>query len=203
VLGQLGVQIASILAVLGAAGLAIGLALQGTLSNIAAGLMLLWLRPFRQGDFIDASGISGTVTEVGLFASTLRQANGVYHFVPNSDLWNTPIQNFSRNETRRLDITVGIDYSDNIATAREVLLKLAESDERIQKDPVPVVMVTELGDSSVNINLRCWSKTSDYWQTLWDLTEKAKVDIEAAGLSIPFPQRTVHQLQARCNSQSA
>jgi len=195
-LGQLGVQIASVLAVLGAAGLAIGLALQGTLSNIAAGLMLLWLRPFRAGEYIDADGIAGTVVEVGLFASTLRTAEGIYRFAPNSDLWNKPILNYTRNPTRRLEFVVGIDYRDDIAKARDVLLTLARSDTRILSEPEPLVVISQLGDSSVNLTLRCWVPTPEYWETLWSLTEKGKAAIEAAGLSIPFPQRVVRHVGA-------
>lgn len=148
-LGQLGVQIASVLAVLGAAGLAIGLALQGTLSNIAAGLMLLWLRPFRAGEYIDADGIAGTVVEVGLFASTLRTAEGIYRFAPNSDLWNKPILNYTRNPTRRLEFVVGIDYRDDIAKARDVLLTLARSDTRILSEPEPLVVISQIGRAHV------------------------------------------------------
>lgn len=196
-LGQLGVQIASVLAVLGAAGLAIGLALQGTLSNIAAGLMLLWLRPFRSGEYIDAEGIAGTVVEVGLFATTLRTADGVYRFAPNSDLWNKPILNYSRNPSRRLDLTIGIDYDDDVGKAREILLGLAAADARVMPDPAPQVMVAQLADSSVNVTLRIWVATSDFWQVTWDMTEEAKRAIESAGLSIPFPQRVVRQQSAK------
>ncbi len=193
VLGQMGMQIASALAVLGAAGLAIGLALQGTLSNIAAGLMLLWLRPFRTGEYIDAEGIAGSVTEVGLFATTLRTGEGIYHFVPNSALWNKPILNFARNTTRRMDIAIGIDYGDDIQTARKALLGLAAADERVLADPAPQVIVSALADSSVNLTLRCWAPTDVFWAAQWDLTEGAKRVIEQAGLSIPFPQSVVHQ----------
>lgn len=196
-LGQLGVQIASVLAVIGAAGLAIGLALQGTLSNIAAGLMLLWLRPFRAGEYIDAEGIAGTVVEVGLFATTLRTADGIYRFAPNSDLWNKPILNYSRNPTRRLDLTIGIDYDDDVAKARELLLGLAAADARVMPDPAPQVMIAQLADSSVNLTLRIWVATSDFWAVTWDMTEQAKHAIEASGLSIPFPQRVVRQQSAK------
>lgn len=202
VLGQLGVQIASMLALLGAAGLAIGLALQGTLSNIAAGLMLLWLRPFRAGDYIDASGIAGTVVEVGLFASTLRTADGVYHFSPNSDLWNKPILNYSRNPTRRVQVQISIDYEDDIATARSVLLDLAASDSRVLDDPKPVVMVEALADSGVNLTLRCWSSTADFWPVSWDLRERAKTAIEGAGLSIPYPQQVIRHVGDPASAQA-
>ena len=202
VLGQLGVQIASMLALLGAAGLAIGLALQGTLSNIAAGLMLLWLRPFRAGDYIDASGIAGTVVEVGLFASTLRTADGVYHFSPNSDLWNKPILNYSRNPTRRIEVEISIDYGDDISVARKVLLDLASEDSRILASPEPVVRVEALADSSVNMMLRCWSSTADFWPVSWDLKERAKAAIEEAGLSIPYPQQVIRHVSEPSRSQA-
>ena len=194
VLAQFGVQTASIIAVLGAAGLAIGLALQGTLQNIAAGIMLLFLRPFKVGDFISAAGSSGTVTELGLFSTEFRTADGICIFVPNAAVWGGSITNFSRNETRRIDIEVGISYGDDIAKAREDLSGLMMADDRVLKDPAPETMVLALGDSSVNINMRCWCKGADYWGALFDLRQAAKIEIEAAGCSIPFPQRDVHMI---------
>jgi small conductance mechanosensitive channel len=192
VLAQFGVQTASIIAVLGAAGLAIGLALQGTLQNIAAGFMLLFLRPFNVGDYIDAGGVAGTAEEIGLFVTTLMTPDGVFITVPNSQIWNSSIKNFSRNPTRRIDLTVGIGYDDDIGKGQEVLMGLATNDSRVLKDPAPQVLVTSLGDSSVNLNLRIWTAGSDYWPTLFDLTKAAKLEIEAAGLSIPYPQRDLH-----------
>ncbi len=192
VLAQFGVQTASIIAVLGAAGLAIGLSMQGTLQNIAAGVMLLFLRPFRVNDYIDAEGIAGTVDEVGLFTTRMHTFDGVYQEVPNSQLWNRTIQNFSRLPTRRLDIVVGIDYGDDIDTAQTVLLDMLRDDDRVLDDPEPQVLVKELGDSSVNLNLRCWTKAENYWALLFDTTKTAKQRLDAAGISIPFPQRDVH-----------
>ncbi len=192
VLGQFGVETTSIIAVLGAAGLAIGLALQGTLSNVAAGVMLLVLRPFKAGDFIDAGGLAGTVVEIGLFTSELRTGDGVYIMAPNSQIWNSTITNFSRNPTRRVDILIGIGYGDNIDKGQQVLQGLMDADERVLSDPAPATMVMSLGDSSVNINMRCWVKNADYWGVLFDLTKSAKVAVEEAGLSIPFPQQDVH-----------
>lgn len=191
VLGQLGVQIASVLAVLGAAGLAIGLALQGTLSNIAAGLMLLWLRPFRAGDAIETKDTSGAVTEVGLFATTVRMADGSFHFVPNSSLWNTPIRNTTRNPTRRVEVVVGIDYGDDISKARDVLIKLMREDERVQKTPEPQVLVTGLTDKAVNLSLRCWAPSKDHFRVGADLTERAKIALDAAGIYAPYPRHVV------------
>lgn len=191
VLGQLGVQIASVLAVLGAAGLAIGLALQGTLSNIAAGIMLLWLRPFRAGESVETKDAIGTVTEVGLFATTIRAADGAFHFVPNSALWNTPIRNTTRNPTRRVDVTVGIDYGDDIAAARAVLMALMTGDKRVRPVPDPQVVVSSLGDTAVKLTLRCWTASADHGAVSADLTEAAKTALERAGLYAPVPRHVV------------
>jgi small conductance mechanosensitive channel len=192
VLGQFGVETASILAVLGTAGVAIALALQGTLSNVAAGMMLLMLRPFRAGEFVDADGISGTVHEVGLFTTQLATADGVYMSVPNSQLWNRSIKNFSRNPTRRIDLVVGVGYGDNLTKALEVLENEFTADQRLLADPAPQVMVSELGDSAVNITLRGWVNAGDYWAVLFDMTRCTKLRLDAEGISIPFPQRDLH-----------
>jgi len=189
VLAQFGVETTSILAVFGAAGLAIGLALQGTLSNIAAGIMLLVLRPFSVGDFVDAGGISGTVEEIGLFTTQLKTPAGLAISAPNSSLWGSTIINYSRNPQRRIDLVVGVSYTDDIDGAMTEMLSLMESDPRMLKDPLPQVFVTALADSSVNMTLRCWVNTPDYWQTLCDLTRDAKVRLDEKGYSIPFPQR--------------
>jgi small conductance mechanosensitive channel len=192
VLAQFGVQTTSVIAVLGAAGLAIGLALQGTMQNIAAGFMLLFLRPFGIGDYIDAGGVSGTTEEIGLFVTTLKTPDGIYISVPNSQLWGTAITNYSRNPTRRIDLAVGIGYGDDIDRAQEVLLELAKGDERIHAEPAPQVLVKGLGESSVDLGLRCWTSIDDFWPLLFDLTKRAKIDIEGAGLSNPYPQRDLH-----------
>lgn len=191
-LGQLGVQTTSILAVLGAAGLAIGLALQGTLSNIAAGIMLLWLRPFRVGDYVEVSGVAGTAEEINLFHSRLRTWDGIYKFVPNSQLWNTTLTNYSRNRTRLVLIEFGIAYEDDIAEARKVLADHAKAHPDVLNDPPVMVAPLSLGDSSVVLQLRAWSTTARFWDTRWDLTEGGKKALEAAGITIPFPQRVVH-----------
>lgn len=196
VLAQFGVQTASIIAALGAAGLAIGLALQGTLQNIAAGFMLLFLRPFKVGDYIDAEGRTGTVDEIGLFVTQMTTLEGVFVSVPNSQLWGSMIHNYSRLPNRRVDVVVGIAYDDDIESGQAALINLMESDPRILDDPAPQVLVKELADSSVNLNLRCWCETDDYWDVLFDLTKSAKLKIDAAGLTIPFPQRDVHLMQA-------
>ena len=187
-LSQLGVQTTSILAALGAAGLAIGLALQGTLANVAAGVMLLWLRPFRVGDYIDAGGVSGTVKEVRLFASEIHTWDGVYQFVPNSELWNKRVINYSRLPTRLVQVKYGVAYGDDIGKGKSVLLALAKSDERVISDPEPQIFVSMLGDNAVELSLRVWVVRDDYWSTLRDLNEKGKSALESAGLTIPFPQ---------------
>ena len=192
VLAQFGVETASILAVLGTIGLAVGLALQGTLSNIAAGLMLLLLRPFKVGDYIDAEGLAGTVEEVGLFATQFTTYDGVFLSVPNGQIWSRSILNYSRLPTRRLDVTIGIAYDDDVDKAMGVLMDLLLNDDRVHRDPEPQVMVTALADSSVNLNLRCWTAASDYWGLQFDLNKAAKETVEAAGCSIPFPQRDLH-----------
>ncbi|MEX0694052.1 MAG: mechanosensitive ion channel domain-containing protein [Rhodospirillales bacterium] len=192
VLSQFGVETTSIIAVMGAAGLAIGLALQGTLSNVASGVMLLLLRPFKAGDFISAGSLSGTVVEIGLFTSELKTGDGIYIMAPNSQIWNTAITNYARNPTRRVDVVVGIAYDDSIDDAQKALQDLMEGNAMVLKDPAPMTMVMALADSSVNINLRCWVNTGDYWNALWTLNKGAKAAVEGAGCSIPFPQRDVH-----------
>jgi small conductance mechanosensitive channel len=192
VLAQFGVQTTSIIALLGAAGLAVGLALQGTLQNIAAGIMLLFLRPFRVGDYIDAEGLAGTIEEIGLFTTQMRTYDGIYLEVPNGQIWNRPIHNYSRVTSRRLDMVVGIGYQDDIDKALAAMMDLLVEDERVIDDPEPQVMVKELGDSSVNLNLRCWVDSGDYWSLRFDLTKALKQRLDAEGISIPFPQRDVH-----------
>ncbi len=192
VLAQFGVQTASILAVLGTAGLAIGLALQGTLSNIAAGVMLLILQPIKVGEYVDAGGIAGTVDEVGLFSTRMTTFDGVFLQVPNGQIWNSAIKNYSRLPTRRLDVPVGVSYGDDIDRALAALLEHLRNEPRVHAEPAPEVMVLELADSSVNLNLRCWTNAGDYWALRFDLTKAAKELVEAAGCTIPFPQRDVH-----------
>jgi small conductance mechanosensitive channel len=192
VLNQFGVETTSMIAVLGAAGLAIGLALQGTLSNVASGVMLLILRPFKVGDFISAGSLSGTVVEIGLFTSELKTGDGVYIMAPNSQIWNTTITNFSRNSTRRIDIVVGVAYDDDLDVAQKALQSLMDGQALVLKNPASETMIKSLGDSSVNINMRCWVNTADYWDAFWALNKGAKAAVESAGCSIPFPQRDVH-----------
>ncbi|MGH1379003.1 MAG: mechanosensitive ion channel family protein [Alphaproteobacteria bacterium] len=197
VLQQFGVQTASLLAVLGAAGLAIGLALQGTLSNVSAGVMLLILRPFDVGDFISAGGTTGTVKSLGLFATELSTLENVYIFVPNSNLWNTDIQNFSRNDTRRQDIVFGISYNDDINKAFKTIEKAVSKDDRIftDEDQAPQIMVTNLGDSSVDITLRIWSDRGNVAALKVDTMKAVKEALDKDGISIPFPTRTIEMTQ--------
>ena len=192
VLARFGVQTTSIIALLAAGGLAVGLALQGTLQNIAAGIMLLFLRPFRVGDYIDAEGLAGTIEEIGLFTTQMRTYDGIYVEVPNGQIWNRAITNYSRVEARRLDLVVGIGYQDDIDKALAAMMDLLVKDERVNDDPEPQVMVNELGDSSVNLNLRCWIAPGDYWSLRFDLTKAIKQRLDAEGITIPFPQRDVH-----------
>ena len=191
-LAQLGVQTASILAALGAAGLAIGLALQGTLANISAGLMLLWLRPFRAGDYIATSDVAGTVEELNLFHARIRTWDGLYKFVPNSQLWSTTITNYTRNPTRLNLIEFGIAYKNDIGKGRGILVEFAVRHPQVLADPPVQVVPLTLSDSSVVLQLRAWSKSPDFWATRWDLTEGGKNALEAGGLTIPFPQRVIH-----------
>jgi small conductance mechanosensitive channel len=192
-LAQFGVQTTSIIAVFGAAGIAVALALQGTLSNIAAGIMLLFLRPFAVGEYIDAEGIAGTVSEIGLFATELRTYDGIYRMVPNARLWNRSIINYSRLPTRRLDISVSIGGGDDdIAKALATLGALLDEDIRVLRDPPFQVMVTELAGGAVTIGLRCWANRDDFGSLCVDLLRNIKERLDAARISIPFPQHDVH-----------
>lgn len=203
VLGQFGVQTASLLAVLGAAGLAIGLALQGTLSNVAAGTMILILRPFKVGDFITSGGISGTVKTLGLFGTEMATPDNVYIFVPNSKVWNAEIMNYTRNTTRRQDIVVGISYDDNINDALKVISDLLDKEDRVMKSPddkKPQVVTSNMGDFSIDLIVRFWCESSDYWALKWDLTKTIKETLDQNGISIPFPTRTIEMVNTTENS---
>ncbi len=192
VLAQFGIQTASILAVIGTAGLAVGLALQGTLSNVASGMMLLFLRPFGVGDYIDSDGVAGTVLEIGLFATQLETFDGIFIMIPNSQLFGHAIRNYSRLPYRRVDVPVGISYGDDVEKALAVALSLLQEDARVITERPSQVMVQGLGDSSVDLNLRCWTERANYWDLLFDLQKKIKLRLDAEGISIPFPQRDVH-----------
>lgn len=196
VLSEFGVQTASLIAIFGAAGLAIGLALQGTLSNVAAGVMLLLFRPFKVGDFIDGGGVSGTVKGITLFVTELATPDNVQVIAPNGQMWGSAIKNFSAHPTRRVDFLIGIDYGDNIDTAIATLQRVSAGDDRVHKDPEPFIVVGELGDSSVNLIVRLWVDAGNYWGVKFDLTKAFKEQLEADGISIPFPQQDVHMHQA-------
>lgn len=193
-LSEFGVQTASLLAVMGAAGLAVGLALQGTLSNVAAGVMLLILRPFKLGDYITVNngGIGGTVRSLGLFGTELAAADNVYIFVPNGQIWGNNIINYSRNPHRRQDINVGISYDDDISKAIEVISNVLARDPRIlqEQDRKPQVMADKMADFSVNLIVRFWSASSDYWALRWDMTKAVKEALDAANINIPYPTQT-------------
>ncbi|SFM32391.1 mechanosensitive ion channel family protein [Halopseudomonas yangmingensis] len=195
VAGMVGVQTTSFIAVLGAAGLAIGLALQGSLANFAGGVLILFLRPFKAGEYIEAQGVAGTVDTISIFHTVLKTPDNKTVIVPNGSLSNGNIVNYSRQPTRRVDINLGIDYGDDVKQARSLLLALAQADSRVLKDPEPVVWLASLGDNSVNLSLRMWARTEDFWGVFWDIQEQAKESFDANGITIPFPQRTVHLVQ--------
>ena len=194
-LGQMGVNTGSFVAVLGAAGLAVGFALQGTLSNFAAGVMIIIFRPFKAGDFIEGGGVTGVVLEVQVFCTILKTGDNKKIIVPNSSMSGGNIVNYSAHDTRRVDMVFGIGYDDDIKKAKELLNSILEKDERVLKDPAPVVAVSELADSSVNFVVRPWVNSADYWGVFWDTHETVKLEFDAAGISIPYPQQDVHMHQ--------
>lgn len=191
-LGNLGIQTTSIIAVMGAAGLAIGLALRGSLSNFAAGIMLIVFRPFKVGDYIEGGGTAGTVEEIQIFTTQLKTVDNKTVIVPNAKVFGDKITNYSAKGTRRVDMTFGIGYEDDIDRARSVILEIIEADQRVLKDQAPVVAVSELADSSVNFTVRAWTKSGDYWGFYWDTTEAVKKRFDAEGIGIPYPQQDVH-----------
>jgi small conductance mechanosensitive channel len=192
VLNQFGVQTASLIAVLGAAGLAIGLAMQGTLSNIAAGVMLLIFRPFRIGDYVEVSGQSGTVASINLFITEITTPDNKQIIVPNSNIWGQSVVNYSYHDTRRLDLQVGVGYGDDVDLAMRIISEILEAESRALKEPEPLVVVGNLGDSSVDLTIRVWVTAADYWPMKFDLTKRIKQAFDAKGIGIPFPQMDVH-----------
>ncbi|MCB1752000.1 MAG: mechanosensitive ion channel [Gammaproteobacteria bacterium] len=191
-LDQLGVDTTSLIALLGAAGLAVGLALQGSLQNFAAGVMMIVFRPFKAGDFIEAGGTAGVVEAINIFSTTMRTGDNREIIVPNGSIYGGAITNFSARATRRIDMVFGIGYGDDLRKAREIMQQVMDADERVLKDPAYTVAVSELGDSSVNFVVRPWVKSGDYWAVKFDLTEKIKLAFDENGISIPFPQMDVH-----------
>ena len=191
-INALGVQTASLIALLGAAGLAVGLALQGSLSNFAAGVLIVLFRPYKVGDWIEGGGVSGAVEEVQILTTVLKTGDNKRVIIPNSQIMGTTITNYSANDTRRVDLVVGVSYSDDLDKVRKELQDLVNADERILKDPAVTIAVSELADSSVNFVLRPWVNTADYWAVYFDLTERVKKRFDEVGISIPFPQRDIH-----------
>lgn len=192
VLSQFGIQTASLIAVLGAAGLAIGLAMQGTLSNIAAGVMLLIFRPFRIDDYVEVSGQSGTVAAINLFVTELTTPDNKQIIVPNSNIWGQSVVNYSYHPTRRLDLEFGISYGDDVDVAIGVIREILEAEVRALKEPEPLIVVGKLGASSVDLTVRVWVSAADYWPLKFDLTKRLKQTFDDRGIGIPFPQMDVH-----------
>ena len=191
-LNQLGIQTASVIAIIGAAGLAIGLALQGSLANFAAGVLMIIFRPFKVGDYIEGGGTAGTVEDIEIFHTQLKSPDNKTIIVPNGQLMNDTIVNYSTKGTRRVDMGFGIGYSDDIDKARSAIMEILERDDRIMKDPAPVAPVSELADSSVNFAVRFWTTADNYWSVYFETMEAVKKKFDAENINIPFPQRDVH-----------
>jgi len=191
-ISHLGFNTTSLVAVLGAAGLAVGLALQGSLSNFASGVLLVSFRPFKAGDFVEVAGISGTVEEVLIFSTKLKTPDNKEIIIPNGAITGGAITNYSAKETRRVDLTIGVSYDADLAQTKEILTRITDSHELILKDPGVQIAVAELADSSVNFVVRSWAKTADYWTVYFDLLETIKLELDKAGIEIPYPQMSVH-----------
>jgi small conductance mechanosensitive channel len=195
-LSEFGVQTASFIAILGAAGFAVGFALQGSLANFAAGVLILVLRPFRVGHYIDVAGVAGTVMEIHLFTTTLNTVDNIQIMVPNGQIYGNIIKNYSANETRRIDLVIGIAYGASIDKAMSVINEVLDAEERVLAEPERQVAVAEMADSSVNLVVRPWVQGTDYWPTRFELTRQIKEAFDAAGIEIPFPQHVIHMAQA-------
>ena len=191
-IGQVGIQTTSFIAIFGAAGLAVGLALQGSLSNFAAGVLIVLFRPYKVGDFVEAAGIAGVVEQVQILTTVLRTGDNKQIIVPNGQIMDSIITNYSAKDTRRIDMVVGVSYDDDLDKVRATIDELIAADERILSDPAPTVAVSELADSSVNFVVRPWVNTADYWGVMFDLTEAIKKRFDKEGISFPFPQQDVH-----------
>jgi small conductance mechanosensitive channel len=202
VAGQLGINTASFLTIVGAAGLAIGLALKDSLSNFSSGVMLILFRPYRVGDFATVGGVSGTIKKIDIFNTTLSTPDNQRVIVPNANITNNVITNVTANDTRRVDLTIGIGYGDDVLKAKKVLGEILKTENRILETPAPKIAVSELADSSVNFVVRPWVKTSDYWDVYFDLTEKIKLTFDQEGISIPFPQQDVHFFQEKTGTEA-
>ncbi|HQM19618.1 MAG TPA: mechanosensitive ion channel [Deltaproteobacteria bacterium] len=191
-LAQLGIQTTSFIAVIGAAGLAIGLALQGSLANFAAGFLMIIFKPFKAGDYIEGAGVAGTVDKIQIFTTTLKTPDNKLVIIPNSKIMSDNIVNYSAHETRRVDMPFRVSYQDDIDKVRKILRNIVDNDHRILKDPAAMIIVKTLDENSVNIELRVWVKTADYWGVYFETVEEAKKQFDANGVKIPFPQRDVH-----------
>ena len=195
-IGQLGIETTSFIAVFGAAGLAVGLAMQGALSNFAAGVLIVLFRPYRVGDFIEAAGINGVVEQVQILTTVLKTGDNKQIIVPNGQIMDSIITNYSANDTRRVDMVVGVSYGDDLDKVRSTIQELVAAEERILDEPACTIAVSALADSSVNFVVRPWVKTSDYWGVMFDLTEAIKKRFDKEGISFPFPQQDVHLYKA-------
>ena len=191
-IGQLGIQTTSFIAIFGAAGLAVGLALQGSLSNFASGVLIVLFRPYKVGDFIEGAGISGVVVEVQILTTVLKTVDNKQIIVPNGQIMNSIITNYSANDQRRVDMVVGVSYDDDLDKVRSTLQELIDADDRILDEPACTIAVSALADSSVNFVVRPWVKTADYWGVMFDMTEAIKKRFDKEGISFPFPQQDVH-----------
>lgn len=191
-LEQLGVNTTSLVALLGAAGIAIGLALKDSLQNFASGVMLIIFRPFKNGDFVEAGGVAGVVEHIGIFTTNMKTPDNKAVIIPNGQVYSNSIVNYSAKPTRRVDMVFGISYDADIRQAKNILQSILEQDTRILKDPAAVVAVSELADSSVNFVVRPWVNSADFWDVKWDVTEKVKYEFDQAGIGIPYPQMDVH-----------
>jgi small conductance mechanosensitive channel len=191
-IGAMGVETTSFIAIFGAAGLAVGLALQGSLSNFASGVLIVLFRPYRVGDFIEAAGIAGSVEQVQILTTILKTGDNKQIIVPNSQVMDSIITNYSANDTRRVDMVVGVSYDDDLDKVRKTLQELLAADERVLSEPAPLIAVSALADSSVNFVVRPWVKSADYWGVMFEMTEAIKKRFDKEGISFPFPQQDVH-----------
>lgn len=198
-LSRLGVETTSFVAIVGAAGLAIGLALQGSLANFAAGFLLVMFKPLKVGEYVEAGGTAGTVEEVNIFTTVMNSPDNIEITVPNSQILSNTIMNYSRKETRRIDLVIGVGYNDDLKKVKQVLHDVIAKEPRVLADPEVTIAVSELADSSVNFVVRPWVKGPDYWAVRFDLIEAIKVRFDSEGISIPFPQRDLHMFQESTN----
>jgi len=198
-LSQLGIDTTSLVALVGAAGIAIGLALKDSLQNFASGVMLIVFKPFQVGHFVEAAGVMGTIESIGIFSTQMKTGDNKTLIIPNGNLYKGIIINYSAKPTRRVDMVFSIGYDDDIALAKSILMQLLEADERVLKDPEPVVNIAQLGASSIDFNVRPWVQSSNFWPVKWDMNEKVKQAFDAANIGIPYPQMDVH-LHTESNS---